>query len=154
MEDYMEDLKDVVEEPNQINPSEEINSEEEIKKTKEATAMVEYKEVDEPCVALTIIGENRLTDAEVFVRRGFRFSLKAFFSTIVLTIMNMFIEAFFQSNYKHIHIFLFYIFHVIYHVLILDIILFLHLSFLCFEIYDKLLLLLFPFHQLDLHLQI
>ena len=90
----MEDLKDVVEESNQINPSEEINSEEEIKEikeTKEATAMVEYKEVDEPCVALTIIGENRLTDAEVFVRRGFRFSLKAFFSTIVLTIMNMFI---------------------------------------------------------------
>lgn len=90
----MEDLKDVIEESNQINPSEEINSEEEIKETeetKEATAMVEYKEVDEPCVALTIIGENRLTDAEVFVRRGFRFSLKAFFSTIVLTIMNMFI---------------------------------------------------------------
>lgn len=90
----MEDLKDVVEVSNQINPSEEINSEEEIKETeetKDATAMVEYKEVDEPCVALTIIGENRLTDAEVFVRRGFRFSLKAFFSTIVLTIMNMFI---------------------------------------------------------------
>ena len=63
----------------------------ETEETKEATAMVEYKEVDEPCVALTIIGENRLTDAEVFVRRGFRFSLKAFFSTIVLTIMNMFI---------------------------------------------------------------
>mgnify|MGYP004482181905 CR=1 FL=1 len=90
----MEDLKDVIEESNQITPSEELNSEEEIKETeetKEATAMVEYKEVDEPCVALTIIGENRLTDAEVFVRRGFRFSLKAFFSTIVLTIMNMFI---------------------------------------------------------------
>ena len=87
----MEDLKDVIEESNQINPSEELNSEEEIKETKEATAMVEYKEVDEPCVALTIIGENRLTDAEVFVRRGFRFSLKAIFSTIVLTIMNMFI---------------------------------------------------------------
>ena len=90
----MEDLKDVIEESNQINPSEESNSEEEIKETeetKEATAMVEYKEVDEPCVALTIIGENRLTDAEVFVRRGFRFSLKSFFSTIVLTIMNMFI---------------------------------------------------------------
>lgn len=90
----MEDLKDVIEESNQINPSEELNSEEEIKEikeTKEATAMVEYKEVDEPCVALTIIGENRLTGAEVFVRRGFRFSLKAFFSTIVLTIMNMFI---------------------------------------------------------------
>ena len=96
----MEDLKDVIEESNQITPSEELNSEEEIKETeeteeteetKEATAMIEYKEVDEPCVALTIIGENRLTDAEVFVRRGFRFSLKAFFSTIVLTIMNMFI---------------------------------------------------------------
>lgn len=90
----MEDLKDVIEESNQLNPSEEVNSEEEIKETeetKEATAMIEYKEVDEPCVALTIIGENRLTDAEVFVRRGFRFSLKAFFSTIVLTIMNMFI---------------------------------------------------------------
>ena len=90
----MEDLKDVIEESNQITPSEELNSEEEIKETeetKEATARVEYKEVDEPCVALTIIGENRLTDAEVFVRRGFRFSLKAFFSTIVLTIMNMFI---------------------------------------------------------------
>ena len=75
----MEDLKDVVE---------EVNSEEE---KKEATAMVEYKEVDEPCVALTIIGENRLTNAEVFVRRGLRLSIKAFFSTIVLTIMNMFI---------------------------------------------------------------
>lgn len=88
----MEDLKDVIEESNQINPSEEVSSEEEItEETKEATAMIEYKEVDEPCVALTIIGENRLTDAEVFVRRGFRFSLKAFFSTIVLTIMNMFI---------------------------------------------------------------
>ena len=90
----MEDLKDVIEESNQINHSEELNSEGETKETeetKEATAMVEYKEVDEPCVALTIIGENRLTDAEVFVRRGFRFSLKAFFSTIVLTIMNMFI---------------------------------------------------------------
>ena len=48
----MEDLKDVVEEPNQINPSEEINSEEEIKKTKEATAMVEYKEVDVDSVFL------------------------------------------------------------------------------------------------------
>ena len=52
---------------------------------------VEYKEIDEPCVALTIIGENRLTNAEIFVKRGFKFSFKAFFSTLVLTIMNMFI---------------------------------------------------------------
>ena len=56
-----------------------------------STQLIEYKEIDEPCVALTIIGENRLTDAEVFVRRGFKFSLKAFFSTLMLTIMNMFI---------------------------------------------------------------
>ena len=56
-----------------------------------STDLIEYKEVDEPCVALTIIGENRLTDAEVFVRRGFKFSIKAFFSTLILTIMNMFI---------------------------------------------------------------
>lgn len=53
--------------------------------------MVEYKEVEEPCVSLTIIGENKLTEAEVFVRRGFRYSVKAFFSTLILTIMNMFI---------------------------------------------------------------
>lgn len=53
--------------------------------------LIEYKEVEDPCVALTIIGENRLTDAEIFVRRGFKFSFKAFFSTLVLTIMNMFI---------------------------------------------------------------
>ena len=56
-----------------------------------STDMIEYKEVDEPCVALTIIGENRLSEAEVFVRRGIRYSIKAFFSTLVLTIMNMFI---------------------------------------------------------------
>lgn len=56
-----------------------------------STAITEYKEVDEPCVALTIIGENRLTDAEVFVRRGIKYSIKAFFSAIVLTIMNLFI---------------------------------------------------------------
>ena len=57
----------------------------------ESTAVTEYKEVDEPCVALTIIGENRLSDTEVFVRRGLRYSIKAFFSALVLTIMNMFI---------------------------------------------------------------
>ena len=56
-----------------------------------SAAMIEYHEIEEPCVALTIIGENRLTDVEVFVKRGFKFSFKAFFSTLVLTIMNMFI---------------------------------------------------------------
>lgn len=56
-----------------------------------STNLIEYKEVDNPCVALTIIGENKLTDAEVFVRRGIRFSIKAFFSTLLLTIMKMFI---------------------------------------------------------------
>ena len=56
-----------------------------------STEITEYKEVEEPCVALTIIGENRLTDAEVFVRRGIKYTIKAFFSAIVLTIMNLFI---------------------------------------------------------------
>ena len=65
----------------EANFSEETNS----------TNITEYKEVDEPCVALTIIGENRLTDAEVFVRRGIKYTIKAFFSAIVLTIMNLFI---------------------------------------------------------------
>ena len=57
----------------------------------EETAVIEYKEVEEPCVALTIIGENRLSNVEIFVKRGFKFSFKAFFSTFVLTIINMFI---------------------------------------------------------------
>ncbi len=56
-----------------------------------STDIVEYKEVEEPCVALTIIGENRLTDTEVFIRRGIKYSIKAFFSTIVLTILHLFI---------------------------------------------------------------
>ena len=55
------------------------------------TDVVEYKEIEEPCVALTIVGENRLTDAEVFVRRGIKYTIKAFFSAVVLTIMNLFI---------------------------------------------------------------
>ena len=55
------------------------------------TDIVEYKEVEEPCVALTIIGENKLTNAEVFIKRGLRYSIKAFFSAIALTIMNLFI---------------------------------------------------------------
>ena len=59
--------------------------------TSDKTDIVEYKEVEEPCVALTIIGENKLTDAEVFIRRGIKYSIKAFFSAIVLTIMNLFI---------------------------------------------------------------
>lgn len=71
---------DTVEE-NFNNPDIENNS----------TSITEYKEVEEPCVALTIIGENRLTDAEVFIRRGIKYSIKAFFSAIVLTIMNLFI---------------------------------------------------------------
>ena len=71
---------DTVEE-NSNNPDIEHNS----------TSITEYKEVEEPCVALTIIGENRLTDAEVFIRRGIKYSIKAFFSAIVLTIMNLFI---------------------------------------------------------------
>ena len=57
----------------------------------EETAVIEYKEVEEPCVALTIIGENRLSNVEIFVKLGFKFSFKAFFSTFVLTIINMFI---------------------------------------------------------------
>lgn len=56
-----------------------------------STEITEYKEVEEPCVALTIIGENKLTDTEVFIKRGIRYSIKAFFSAIVLTIMHMFI---------------------------------------------------------------
>ena len=56
-----------------------------------STSITEYKEVEEPCVALTIIGENRLTNAEIFLRRGLKYSIKAFFSAIVLTIMNLFI---------------------------------------------------------------
>ena len=68
------------------------NTEEKYSSTSSSeTDMVEYKEVEEPCVALTIIGENKLTDAEVFVKRGIKYSIKAFFSAIVLTIMNLFI---------------------------------------------------------------
>ena len=59
--------------------------------TPDTAEMIEYKEVEEPCVALTIIGENKLTDTEVFVRRGIRYSIKAFFSAIALTILNLFI---------------------------------------------------------------
>ena len=74
--------------PDQIK----ANTEEKYSSTSSSeTDMVEYKEVEEPCVALTIIGENKLTDAEVFVKRGIKYSIKAFFSAIILTIMNLFI---------------------------------------------------------------
>ena len=68
---------------------EELQSNNDVKNT--VTDIIEYKEVEEPCVALTIIGENRLTNAEVFVKRGFKFSIKTFFSNFVITILNMFI---------------------------------------------------------------
>lgn len=55
------------------------------------TEIIEYREIDEPCVALTIIGENRLTTSVSVIKHGFKFSIKAFFSSIVLTIMNLFI---------------------------------------------------------------
>lgn len=64
---------------------------EEIPNSSAEADLIEYKEVEEPCVSLTIIGENKLTDAEVFVKRGIKYSIKAFFSAIVLTIMNLFI---------------------------------------------------------------
>lgn len=55
-----------------------------------STAVTEYKEIEEPCVSLTIIGKNRLTDTEVFIRRSIKYSVRTFFSTVVLTIMHMF----------------------------------------------------------------
>ena len=57
----------------------------------DSAQLIEYKELKEPCVALTIIGENQLTDIEVFIKRGFKFSFKTFLSTLALTIINMFI---------------------------------------------------------------
>lgn len=74
-----------------IEPNSTSLSETEENVTTPCTDLTEYKEVEEPCVALTIIGESRLSNVEVIVRRGFRYSIKAFFSTIVLTIMNLFI---------------------------------------------------------------
>ena len=90
----MEDLDELVDiESTQIEESVNEHETTEIVESAETaeTAIIEYKEVDEPCVALTIIGENRLTDAAIFVKRSFRLSIKEFFSTIVLTIMNLFI---------------------------------------------------------------
>ena len=70
---------------------EEISTASDSQDLSETTDINEYKEVEEPCVSLTIISENKLTDAEVFVKRGIKYSIKAFFSAIVLTIMNLFI---------------------------------------------------------------
>lgn len=53
--------------------------------------LIEYKEIEEPCVALTIIGENRLTNTVIFAKRSMKFSFKTFFSALALTIINMFI---------------------------------------------------------------
>lgn len=81
-----------------LDTNEKLNIDTSVEITEEASNeenisidVTEYKEVEEPCVALTIIGENRLTDTEIFVRRGLRYSIKAFFSAIVLTIVNLFI---------------------------------------------------------------
>lgn len=68
------------------NSNETVETEE----SKKDTSMIEYQEIEEPCVALTIIGENKLTNAGIFIRRGIRYSIKAFFSTIILTIVKMF----------------------------------------------------------------
>lgn len=68
-----------------------IDENTETQNSSDNTDIIEYKEVEEPCVALTIIGENKLTDTEVFIRKGIKYSIKAFFSAMVLTIMNLFI---------------------------------------------------------------
>ena len=76
---------------NDISENTNVPKNDEVESSSNNADMVEYKEVEEPCVALTIIGENKLTDTEVFIRRGIKYSIKAFFSAIVLTIMNLFI---------------------------------------------------------------
>ena len=72
-------------EPKETNPENDttINN--------SSTDLIEYKEIEEPCVALTIIGENKLSNTEVFIKRGIKYSIKAFFSGLILTIMNMFL---------------------------------------------------------------
>lgn len=84
-------------EPNQETNMEDLELKEEIDsistdaESNQKTDLIVYKEIEEPCVSLTIIGETRLSNAGVFMKRGVKFSFKAFFSTLVLTIMNMFI---------------------------------------------------------------
>lgn len=72
-------------ENNEIEPNDNIENNE------QETSMIIYREIEEPCVALTIIGENRLTNTAVVIKRGLKVSIKAFFSSIVLTVLNMFI---------------------------------------------------------------
>ncbi len=92
-------MENLVEENIKLENSENAEQVENSEKTEElekieessSTAIIEYREIEEPCVALTIIGENRLSNTAVFVKRGIKYSIKAFFSTLVLTIMNMFI---------------------------------------------------------------
>ena len=91
MENLNSNITDDIEVTEMIETANNPELEPDTDASNSSTDLIEYKELDEPCVALTIIGENRLTDAEVFVRRGFKFSIKAFFSTLMLTIMNMFI---------------------------------------------------------------
>lgn len=76
---------------NDVSENTDVQENVELESSSSNSDMVEYKEVEEPCVALTIIGENKLTDTEVFIRRGIRYSIKAFFSAIVLTVVNLFI---------------------------------------------------------------
>lgn len=85
--------EEILIEENLSEETESISKTEKIIETKEtsSTAIIEYREIEEPCVALTIIGENRLSNTAVFVKRGIKYSIKAFFSTLVLTIMNLFI---------------------------------------------------------------
>ena len=91
MENLNSNITDDIEVTEMIETANNPELEPDTDASNSSTDLIEYKELDEPCIALTIIGENRLTDAEVFVRRGFKFSIKAFFSTLMLTIMNMFI---------------------------------------------------------------
>lgn len=77
---------------NELNSTEieNLNTDNDLNKSS-STDLIEYKEIEEPCVALTIIGENKLTNTEVFIKRGIKYSIKAFFSGLILTIMNMFL---------------------------------------------------------------
>ena len=88
-----EELNTEVESVDTLNEEtiEEIPTTSNSQDSSETTDIIEYKELEEPCVSLTIISENKLTDAEVFVKRGIKYSIKAFFSAVVLTIMNLFI---------------------------------------------------------------
>lgn len=79
-------------EENIINTTENLEEiQTQAEKKTEEIALIEYKEINEPCVALTIIGENKLSVTASIVKRGVKFSVKTFFSTLLLTIAKMFI---------------------------------------------------------------